>query len=91
MASKLIRKDLLKNIQSHNLTPTQAETALEAVLSELSAAFKAGTKVELRGFGTFTPKVRLGGKKRNPRTGEAVYTQDALVVRFKLSKEIQKL
>lgn len=69
----------------------QAEAALDAQLTLLADSFQQCRKVEIRGFGSFTPKIRLGGKKRNPRTGEAVYTSDALVVRFKLSKDIRKI
>lgn len=91
MSNKITRKNLVKLLQEQNLTAKQAEMVLDTVLLELSNAFKNGTRVELRGFGSFTPKVRLGGKKRNPRTGEEVFTSDQLAVRFKLAKELRSL
>jgi integration host factor subunit beta len=92
MANKLIKKDLIETIRTDSpLSVQEAETVLDGLLAKLLHAFQNGQKIEVRGFGTFTPKVRLGSKKRNPRTGETVYTSDALTVRFKLAKEHQKL
>lgn len=91
MARKIIRKDFVARLQANGLTAAQAEAALDTVLLEFANAFQAMERVELRGFGTLTPKVRLGGKKRNPRTGETIFTSDVRVVKVKLSKELQKL
>ena len=91
MPNKITKKDLTKKLQGQGLSVKEAETLLDTVLSELTAAFKRCASVELRGFGSFTPKVRLGGKRRNPRTGEEVFTSDSLVVRFKLAKELRSL
>jgi len=47
-------------------------------------------RVEIRGFGTFEIKIRKGGKRRNPKTGETVYTKDHGIISFRPGKEMKQ-
>lgn len=55
-----------------NLTKVDAEHALTAALSAITAALAAGDKVTLVGFGTFEVRDRAEREGRNPQTGEAI-------------------
>lgn len=46
-----------------------------------------GERVIIRGFGTFTRKVRAGGERRNPATGDSVTVPPKSVLHFKAAKE----
>ena len=55
-----------------NLTKTQAQDALRALLKTIMQVVADGDKVTLVGFGTFEPKVRSARQGRNPKTGETI-------------------
>ncbi len=63
------------------------ETVLETVLQ----AVRNGSRVEIRGFGTFATRQRGGRMARNPRTGERVVVGPKKVPFFKPGKELLKV
>lgn len=54
------------------LTKAQAEKVLSVIMAETKAALKAGDKVTLVGFGTFSAVTRAARTGRNPQTGKAI-------------------
>ena len=54
------------------ITKVQAEKALNGFIAETTAAIKAGDKVTLVGFGTFSSVTRKARTGRNPQTGKAI-------------------
>ena len=54
------------------LTKVQAEKALNCFIAETIAAIKAGDKITLVGFGTFSAVTRAARTGRNPQTGKAL-------------------
>lgn len=54
------------------LKKKDAEVALNAVVTAITEALKAGEKVQIVGFGTFEVKQREARTGRNPQTGEAI-------------------
>ena len=54
------------------LTKSQAEKALSVFIAETIAALKAGDKITLIGFGTFSAVARAARTGRNPQTGKAI-------------------
>jgi DNA-binding protein HU-beta len=61
-----------KVAEGAGLTKVQAEKALNSFISETTAALKAGDKVTLVGFGTFSAVTRAARTGRNPQTGKAI-------------------
>jgi DNA-binding protein HU-beta len=59
-----------------------AEKAVMAVIDTVIAQTKAGEKVSVFGFGTFTPTSRGARTGRNPRTNEPVKIAASKGVRF---------
>ncbi|MGH9066518.1 MAG: HU family DNA-binding protein [Acidimicrobiales bacterium] len=59
-----------------------AERAVEAFVDTVVSEVRAGNKVTLIGFGTFTPKARAARVGRNPRTGEPVKVKASKGVGF---------
>jgi DNA-binding protein HU-beta len=54
------------------ITKVQAEKALGAFTDSVEAALKAGDKVALVGFGTFSAVTRAARTGRNPQTGKEI-------------------
>src|ERR1700687_1023325 len=59
-----------KIAEAAKLTKVQAEKALNSFISETIAALKAGDKITLVGFGTFSAVTRAARTGRNPQTGK---------------------
>ena len=47
-------------------------------------------RIEIRGFGSFAPRYRQGGMRRNPRSGEKVYAPARWVVIFRAGKDLRE-
>ena len=61
-----------KIAEEAGLTKVQAEKALNGFIAATTAAIKAGDKVTLVGFGTFSAVSRAARTGRNPQTGKAI-------------------
>ena len=65
------KSDLVAKIaDGAELTKVQAEKALNSFITETIAALKAGDKITLVGFGTFSAVARAARIGRNPQTGK---------------------
>ena len=61
-----------KIAEGAELTKVQAEKALNSFIVETIAALKAGDKIALVGFGTFSAVNRAARTGRNPQTGKDI-------------------
>ncbi|MCB9081234.1 MAG: HU family DNA-binding protein [Lewinellaceae bacterium] len=81
--------DLINMIaESASITKAQATSALSAVLDGISHELKAGGKVTLIGFGTFSVSRRDARTGRNPQTGKTIKIDAKNVIKFKPGKEL---
>lgn len=62
---------------------------VDAILGRITDALVAGDRVEIRGFGSCSAKVRPARQGRNPRTGEPVAVLAKVAVAFKPGKEMR--
>ncbi len=70
-------------MEKSGLTRKQAEAALAAYVASVKEALKAGEKVTLVGFGTFSVKKRAARKGRNPATGRSIKIKASKTPAFK--------
>ena len=84
----MIRSELIQIIADENphLYQRDVERIVNTVFSEITEALAKGDRVELRGFGAFSVKVRDARIGRNPRTGEAVKVDSKTVPFCKTGK-----
>ena len=84
----MIRSELIQIIADENphLYQRDVERIVNTVFSEITEALAKGDRVELRGFGAFSVKLRDARMGRNPRTGEAVKVDSKAVHFFKTGK-----
>ena len=70
----MIKSELIKRISSKNphLFERDIEKVVNAIFDEMVEALRRGDRVELRGFGAFSVRLRGPHQGRNPRTGVAV-------------------
>jgi DNA-binding protein HU-beta len=73
-----------------NLTKTQAQDAVRALLKTIMGVVADGDKITLVGFGSFEPKVRSAREGRNPQTGETIQIPAARVPSFSAGKTFRE-
>jgi len=71
------------------LSKTDAEGALKAFTGAVMDALKAGEKVAMVGFGTFSVGDRAARTGQNPQTGEKIQIAAAKVPKFKAGKALK--
>ena len=87
----MIKSELIKRISSQNphLFERDIEKVVSEILDETVEALRRGDRVELRGFGAFSAKLRGARQGRNPRTGAVVAVAKKAVPFFKMGKEMR--
>jgi integration host factor subunit beta len=88
----MIKSELIERITSQNphLFRRDIEKIVTVILDEIIEALRRGGRVELRGFGAFSAKLRGARLGRNPRTGAAVSVAKKAIPYFKTGKEMRQ-
>jgi DNA-binding protein HU-beta len=71
------------------LSKADAEKALKALTGAVTKALKAGEKVSLVGFGTFSVGQRAARTGKNPQTGAKIKIPAAKTPKFKAGKALK--
>jgi integration host factor subunit beta len=80
--------DVLAKQQNH-LVLKDVESAVKCILEQMNQALSTGERIEIRGFGSFSLRVRPPRIGRNPKTGESVALAKKHVPHFKPGKELR--
>ena len=80
-----------KIAEGAELTKAQAEKALNCFITETIAALKAGDKITLVGFGTFSAATRAARTGRNPQTGKEMEIAAKTSGKFAPGKDLKDL
>jgi DNA-binding protein HU-beta len=84
------KADLVNSIaEKAGLSKAEAEKALKAFTDAVTDALKAGEKVSLVGFGTFSVGDRAARTGQNPQTGAKIEIPAAKVPKFKAGKALK--
>ncbi|HDM89971.1 MAG: integration host factor subunit beta [Candidatus Hydrothermae bacterium] len=87
----MTKADLIADIANRTGLPKkEVAEVVNALFASLKEAFARKERVELRGFGIFTTKVRKPRVGRNPKTREEVRIPQRNVVVFKPSKIVKE-
>jgi DNA-binding protein HU-beta len=71
------------------LSKADSKKALDATIGAVTDALKAGDRVALVGFGSFSVSERSARTGRNPQTGKEITIAAKKVVKFKPGAELQ--
>ena len=87
----MIKKELIRRIaaSSPHLRGSDAEKTVNAVLEGITAALARGDRVEIRGIGAFTVRVRRGRPGRNPKSGVEVAVPERRFRHFRPGKPMR--
>lgn len=70
---------------------SEVKKTFETIMDEIMSIMSEGRRIEIRGFGCFSAKLRRKRLGRNPRTGEKVDIPAYIAPDFKFSKDAQKI
>ena len=73
-----------------HLYQCDVEKIVDTVFNQITEALSRGDRVELRGFGAFSVRLRDARTGRNPRTGETVSVSKKNIPFFKTSKQLHQ-
>ncbi|MEE1165866.1 MAG: HU family DNA-binding protein [Treponema sp.] len=93
MASKKVTKyDLVEAVYKDlDCEKHVIQEVVEKFLLEVKKSLENGATIELRGFGTFEPRLRKGRScARNPKTGEQLSVAPHYVAAFRAGQELKK-
>lgn len=65
------------------------ELCVRTILNSMTSALSKGSRIEVRGFGTFAVSLRPQRIGRNPKTGESVNVPEKKVLHFKCGKDLR--
>lgn len=87
----MTKSELIERIadRQEQLSPKDIELAVKLILEYMSQSLSAGSRIEIRGFGSFSVHYRAPRVGRNPKTGEPVELDGKYVPHFKPGKELR--
>ena len=88
----MTKSELILKITSKNSYLYQKDVykIIDTLFNSVTKALKDGDRVELRGFGTFTTKLRNARIGRNPKTGDPVAIPQKKLPFFKMGKSMKE-
>lgn len=92
MSEKVTKINLVESIyQKSNCEKYVVQKIVDSFLEELKISLEKGSTIELRGFGTFEPRLRKGRKDaHNPKTGEKLSVAPHYVAAFRAGQDLKK-
>ena len=79
--------DILSRKQSH-LSGRDVELSVKILLEQMSDTLSSGSRIEIRGFGSFSLHYRAARRGRNPKTGAVIQIAAKNTVKFKAGADL---
>ena len=92
MVDAMTKSELIERLANQNprVTARDVDETVKAVLDAMISAMASGSRIEIRGFGSFTLNHRPSRIGRNPKSGESVLVPEKFVPHFKAGKELRE-
>lgn len=85
------RSDLIAKLAERSkITHTQAEQVVNIIYKKMVDTMVEGSRIEIRGFGSFVVKKYDGYEGRNPKTGVRIPVPPKRLPFFKVGKELKE-
>lgn len=87
------KSDLVEAISGKlsGLNARDVEMIVNIIFDSMTDALAKGSRIEIRGFGSFEVRARKARKARNPKTGDSVDLGTRRVPFFKVGKELKEM
>jgi len=90
----LSRQSLIKQLKKKHpkLNQSDLKNVIDVFSKSISETLMKGRTIEIRGFGRWYPKkLKENYNARNPATNELIYKPERVKIRFKASKNLNKI
>lgn len=77
--------------KAENLTIKTAEEVVNTVFKEMEKALIKGSRIEIRGLGSFKVKDYTSYNGRNPKTGKIIRVESKKLPFFKVGRELKEM
>jgi len=86
----MLKSELIEILAQENphLSAFEVERVIAVFFESITQTLQKGARVEIRGFGSFTPRHRKSRFGRNPRTGARIRIDEKYVPFFRAGKDI---
>lgn len=81
---------LALSVRQTHLAQPDVELAVKSVIDQMADSLSEGSRIEVRGFGSFSLHFRPPRMGRNPKTGSVVSLSGKYVPHFKPGKELRE-
>ena len=91
MVDAMTKSELIERLANINprLAAREVYETVKSVLDAMTEALATGSRIETRGFGSFSLNYRPERVGRNPKSGESVVVPAKYVPHFKAGKEMR--
>jgi integration host factor subunit beta len=88
----MLKSELIETLERENphLSAVEVERVVAIFFETITQTLQQGARVEIRGFGTFSPRRRKARIGRNPRTGARIHIEEKFVPFFRAGKDISE-
>ena len=88
----MTKSELIERLSFHSgsLNKKEAELIVNTIFDSIGDTLIQGGRVEIRGFGSFSIRVRDGREARNPKSGDVVKIPPKRTPFFKTGKELRE-
>jgi integration host factor subunit beta len=86
------KSDLVDSIAEKikSLSHKDIDVIIGTLFLRMTEALAEGSRIEIRGFGSFELRTRHSRQGRNPKTGQQVFVETRRVPFFKVGKELKE-
>lgn len=87
----MVKSELVRVLSEKlpDLQPRDVELVVNCMLEQMLIALENGTRIEIRGFGSFDLRHQAPRTRRNPKTGEILDASASIKLYFKPGKELR--
>lgn len=88
----MTRSELIQVVSAKQsqLSYKETEAAIKHIFDQMAEALGKGSRIEIRGFGSFSVRFRPPRMARNPKTGAYIQKEGKYSLRFKPGKEMRE-
>jgi integration host factor subunit beta len=86
------KSDLVDNLTERlkSLSRKEVDLIVDTIFDKMTEALSNGSRIEIRGFGSFEVRTRQARQGRNPKTGDKLFVTTRRVPFFKVGKELKE-
>ena len=86
----MVKSEIIKAVSAkiEDLSEEDVFNSVNKIFNLINDGIVSGRRVEIRDFGCFCQRFRKSRRAHNPKTGQAIITEQKYITRFKAGREL---